>query len=320
MTHPGNTKTRILLVLPLVVVLLAASFYGFANYQARSLVDSKMADMVNTGVYQSLAYDDFSLSIDGSMHMTGLQIRDAAGIEYEISQIDIPEFDYFNDNPQYLSISATGIRFPDGIPDFGNTGNSALNDYLDIVMDADSLPLQFDYRHNYTPEQGQQLDSAFSILLPESFSLSTASVMRHVSLDEVSNITGAMSLNPLQNAGLMKGDIPSASITLEDLGLIDAMMAVQGESFGMDSDEYRQQLLAQIQTMVLFAPQQLQSLAQEVTAAVVEFLEGGKSLRLSMNPEYDGNIQRLQGDLIGAFYTGNFEGMVKLLHLEIETF
>jgi hypothetical protein len=78
--------------------------------------------------------------------------------------------------------------------------------------------------------------------------------------------------------------------------------------------------LAQLQTMVLFSPQQLQPLAQRLLTSLAQFLEGEKTLKVSIAPEYGGNIQQLQGEILGAFYIGNFARIEELLNLEIETF
>lgn len=308
---------RVLLFLPLIVLVLAGGFYLVANYQARKIIDTRMQEMVASGTYQSLAYEDFTLGIDGTMNLNGLQVRDAAGINYVIDTIEISDYDYFSEVPHHLTLAAAGMHFPAGIPAFGNTSNSSLNDYLTTVMSADFLPVEFTYSHNYSADDNRQLDSTFSVNLPASFRLSSESVMRNLPLEALGE---SATVNPMQNMSFMRADIPSASIALQDLGIVEAMLAVQGENNGLSSEDYRQQLLAQVQAMALFAPQQLQALAQKLVANLADFLEGEKTLELTVTPEYEGNVQRLQGDLMGAFYTGNFQRMIELLNLEIETY
>jgi hypothetical protein len=119
---------------------------------------------------------------------------------------------------------------------------------------------------------------------------------------------------------MQDADIPSATIALRDLGIVDAMMGILGEESGISAGDYREQFLVQMQTMVLFTPQQLQPLAQRFLSSFAEFLEGEKTLQVSVTPEYGGNVQQLQGEMMGAFYIGNFARIEEMLNLEIETF
>lgn len=311
---------KLLLIIPVLVVLVLAGVWVYANRQVKSLVDMQIAEMIGNGDYQELDYETLSLALNGDIRMTNLHVIDAAGIEYILEDIHITDFDYGNDIPHHLDLTASGLRFPAGIPQFGDSPNRSLNTYLEDVMDEDFLPLTFNYRYQYIPDQELQLDSAFSINLPGSFHMMTDSVMRNVALDQISG-RSRMVTNPVQYSMLMQeADIPSASIALRDLGIVDAMMAIQGENSGISAGDYRQQFLAQLQTMVLFTPQQLQPLAQRFLGSFAEFLEGEKTLQLSITPEYGGSVQQLQGEILGAFYIGNFARIEELLNLEIETF
>lgn len=88
---------------------------------------------------------------------------------------------------------------------------------------------------------------------------------------------------------------------------------------GISGEQYRQQFLAQLQAAALFVPQQLQALALETLGKVAQFLEGGRTLRVSISPEYDGNYQQVQEEVMGAIFIGNFERVVEVLNLEVET-
>jgi hypothetical protein len=71
--------------------------------------------------------------------------------------------------------------------------------------------------------------------------------------------------------------------------------------------------------MVLFAPQQLQSLAQELAANIGVFLEGDNTLRLSIAPESSSSIRQLQADVMGSFFIGDFQAIAKIIGLTIES-
>lgn len=311
---------KLLLILPVVLLLALAGTWFWGNYRVKALVDARIAEFIANGDYLALDYEDVGVDFSGDITLTNLHVVDTTGYEYVLDEILITNYDYANAQPHHLDLTATGMRLPGGIPQFGTSPNRALNAYMDSVMDEDFLPLTFNYRYNYLPDEEQQLDTAFSIALPGSFHLSSDMVMRNVSLEELSNQPQAAA-NPVQYSLMLQdADIPSADITLRDLGLIDAMMAIQGESLGMSAEDYHMQFLAQLQTMVLFAPRQLQPLAQRFLTSLAEFLDGEKTLMLSIAPEFGGNVQQLQGEIMGAFYIGNFARIEEVLNLEIETF
>lgn len=311
---------KLFVIIPLVILLALAGTWFYANQQVAALVDQRIMEFIDNGTYRSLDYEDVSVDLWGDIHLSNLHVIDAAGYEYILEDINITDFDYGNEQPHHLELTASGMRFPAGIPQFGNSPNRALNTYLETVMDADFLPMTFNYRYRYQPEAERQLDTGISFNLPGSFLLTSDSVMRNVSLEQFTQ-QPQVAADPIQYSLLLQNaDLPSADITVRDLGLVDAMMAIQGETLGMDAEDYRQQFLAQLQTMVLFTPQQLQPLAQRFLGSFAAFLEGEKTLRLSIEPEFGGNIQQLQGEILGAFYIGNFARIEEVLNLEIETF
>ena len=156
--------------------------------------------------------------------------------------------------------------------------------------------------------------------MPDSFILTTDSVMTDIPLEDLDDVAMGPGASATQySMSVQEGKIVSAAIALEDLGLVNALMTMQGEAAGVDVDEYRQQLWAQIQTMVLFAPQQLQSLAQELAANIGVFLEGDNTLRISIAPDSSGSIRQLQADVMGSFIIGDFETIATTLGLKIES-
>jgi hypothetical protein len=84
-------------------------------------------------------------------------------------------------------------------------------------------------------------------------------------------------------------------------------------------EEYRTLLVSQAQNFYLFLPTTGQNFAKLAGAEMAEFLEGGKTISVSLAPEYGGNLQRLQADVMGAVFTGDYDKISELLHAEIIT-
>jgi len=98
------------------------------------------------------------------------------------------------------------------------------------------------------------------------------------------------------------------------------MLAAQSEAVDLDPSEYRQQLMQQMQALAVFAPQQFQFVAQNLVLKIGELLEGGKTLRVSVSPEFEGNVQELKSEIMDAFYTANFERIYEFLNPKIEIY
>jgi len=311
---------KLLVIIPSLLAALLAGGYLYANIRVKSLVDERIAGFVDSGQYQLLEYEDVALTHRGDIHLQSLHVIDAAGNDYVLDEIRVSNFDYFNPTPHHLQLTATGLRFPNGMPMLGNTTRPALDSYIGTRMNENTLPLEIHYQYDFVPEDQARLDSALSISLPASFRLSTSTIMHNIALDEINQYSDNLSPTPAPYTTLLaRADIPSASIALQDQGLVRDMLAIQGQGLGMNADEYREQLLAQLQTMLLFTPRQLQTLAMDFLTRLSEFLEGGKTLQVSVTPEFGGNMQQLQGEILGAFYIGNFPRIIEVLNLEVET-
>lgn len=310
---------KTLQVIPLVLLVAVCGIWFYARQQVKSVIDQRIEELMANGDYQALDYESLALELNGDFHITNLHVVDAIGNEFILEEIHITEYDFSNEFPHHMTLTASGIRLPAGMPQFGNSANQSLNTYLDRIMDEDFLPLSLNYHFEYMPDTVPQMDATFGINLPGSFNLTTDSVMRNISLEEFKT-RPQVATNPLQYSMLLQqAAVPSASMTLQDLGIVDAMMAIQGESLSMSADDYRQQFLAQLQTMVLFAPRQLQPTAQRFLNSFANFMAGGKTLQVSLTPEFGGDIQQLQAEIMGAFYIGNFARIEELLNIEITT-
>jgi len=101
--------------------------------------------------------------------------------------------------------------------------------------------------------------------------------------------------------------------------MVEAISALQGAALGTSGDEYRQQLLEQLQAAALFVPPRMQALAQDLLGNFAEFMTGEKTLQISITPQYNGNIQQLQLEIMAALYTGNIGRIAELLQLDIQT-
>ena len=319
---------KLLIIIPCALLLCAGALYTFANYKVKTAVNTRITEMIENGDYLALEYASVGIKPNGDIVMNNLHVTDLNSNEYTLLDIRISDYDYFNPVPGHLNLTAKGLRFPADLPIFsnssGNSSGNSLNNYLTAIMVEETLPLELSYRYEYHPEDESRLQNVFKVTLPGSFKLTSNLVMTNVPMEALNQNPASASANSsnmsTMSTLIQNADIPNASMALEDLGMVDAMLKIQGDALRISPEEYRQQLLGQLQTAALFVPQQLQTLAQDFLGSFTEFLDGEKTLKLSISPENGGNIQQLQGEIMGAFYIGNISRITQLLNLDIETF
>jgi hypothetical protein len=186
---------------------------------------------------------------------------------------------------------------------------------------GEDIPLELDYTHRYDPANAHQLDSTMKLTVPEYFTLDASSVTRGIEMETLEQLNNP---DPLiaqeQMTALMQvAEFPSMHMTLQDSGLVDDMLALSAQQLGVSPEDYRTLMVSQAQNFYLFLPPGAQAFAMAAGAEMAEFLQGGKTLSVSLAPEYGGNVQRLQAEVMGAVFTGDYGKVSELLHLEVTT-
>ena len=177
------------------------------------------------------------------------------------------------------------------------------------------------YGYDYSPDNKHYMENDFSIELPGSFLLTASSEIENISLLQLDSVGLGPGTSATQySSSLQDSRILGAEITVQDMGLVPAILAAQGEAVDLDPSEYRQQLMQQMQALAVFAPQQFQFVAKDLVLRIGKLLEGGKTLRVSVSPEFEGNVQELQSEIMDAFYTANFERIYEVLNPKIEIY
>lgn len=311
---------KLLLILPLVLLLGAGGAWLYVNQQARAAVDTRIAQMVATGAYEDISYDSLQVQPNGDLVLENLRVVGTAG-EFVLQDIQVSNFDYTNEFPRKLNVMVRGLRLPNGLPPLGDGSPNALYAMLESMITDDTLPLEVDYLHTYTPEQDFQLDSDMRLGLPGAFNLQLTSHTSNLDLqayNDLSTLDPDPAVAQLQLMEKMRDlEIAAASLQLQDEGMVDSVVASMAQQFGSTPEEMRTLLTSQVSNLYLFAPQNVQQLAMDTGLQLATFLEGGKTLSVSVTPQLDGRLAELQTELMAAAFIGNFAGMADLLKLEI---
>lgn len=303
--------------------LLAAGIGGwhYVDSSIRDSVDASLAAAVASGRYQALDYNSLDYGLDGRVNIRGLDVQQQ-GIRYRLDEVSVSEFGLSQEVPRTLAVQVRGLQFPDGLPDLSGTDQAQLGALLQRVASNNHIPLELDYRHNYEPEAGHQFDTRVELRVPALLELQASGVLRQVPLDAfaaapVSDdaLATTQALLPL----VADAEIPRLQLQLQDQGLVQALMEIGAERFNATPADYRQLLVNQARNAWLFLPQNAQALGRDAGAEVAEFLEHGGTLQLALEPQFNGHIQQLQTQLMGALFIGDFAGMAELLNLSLST-
>jgi hypothetical protein len=314
---------KFLIAAPVVLIAGGAATYLLVNQQAKTVVDERLAALVESGSYETLTYEEMEVGLGGAITMKNLHVVQGP-LDYTLEDITITNFDFVNEFPRTMDISVTGLQIAAIDPDITDPQMMALAGMLQQFDIDEQIPLQVDYSHRYDPDNAHQTDSKVHLTVTDSFTLDAASVTRGVPMETLNGLTGLDQSDPVaaqqQVAALLAdAEFPSMQMSLQDQGLVETLITRTAERSDVPPEDFRNLLVSQSRNMFLFLPPTAQNLAMAIGTEVAEFLEGGKTLSISIAPEYNGSLQRLQEEVMGAVFTGNYDKVSELLHLEVVT-
>ena len=313
---------KTLLALPVILIVIVGSLYFLVNREARAQADQLIAQVMKNGSYQALSYESLAVNLiarDITLH--NLKVIDLNQFEYILQEIIISDFDLQHELPQHLNLSIQGLSFPNGLPAIETTNNTAFDQYLNSLLSEKNIPLMMNYHYQYKPSESELIETTMTIGLNKAANFSFSATIKNIPLEALVN---SSQLSPEQAQAqllpyLANAEIPSIKFSLEDLGLIEAMMTIQAETAGTSPEEQHLQAKTQVQNLYLLAPQPIQQLAMSLSMEMANFIDGGQTLSMTIEPEYDGNIQSLQPEVLGAIFSGNYSMILDLLNFEMRS-
>lgn len=312
-------KSKIAAAVCMLVLALGAGIWFYADYRLRNEVDIRLQSAVDSGSYDALYYDDLSFALNGDVTLTNLHVEQL-GFDYMLEQVVVSNMDYGNEIPRQVDVTIKGLQFPGGLPDLSNTENASLGLLLSRIAQNDTIPLEIGYKHRYDPDNAFQLNTDVFLLIPSLMQMNMSSTMRNLPLENLSAYNDA-NMDPAQlQAQLMplmnQAEFPSFHLQLEDQGLVQAMVDIGAADFSTPPEDYRNMLVSQAKNAYLFLPQSTHALVMNAGNQLAAFLEGGRTLSLKLQPEFNGSIQKLQPQIMGAVLTGDVNSVAELLNLE----
>jgi hypothetical protein len=311
-------KAKLLVAIPLAVLVALITLYGTAYIRTKRLIDTQLEQLVAGGLYEKAEYAQLWLSPLGNVAITALRLQQP-DMEIVINAVRVSDVDLLHDVPWHLRVAVDGIHFPQGLPDRGGTGNPLLETLLTDLVHDDTLNLHLEYGYRYDPEQSEQIVSSAAVALPGYFALEGDTEIRNVPLGTLASLKAAepATTATLQAELLEKAALPHVGLRLSDSGLIQVLIGVMAESNAMQPNAMREQLKSQLQNYYLVLPGNLQNFGQQLGQQLATFIDGHRTLTVTASPAFDGEIARLQPELMATILTGSFDKGIELLNLEI---
>lgn len=309
---------KLSLALLAVAVAAAGGAYFLVNREVASQVDTMIAQAMEGGAYEEISYGSVNMALDGDIRLKDLRVRDLQQQEYIVEELIVSDYDTAHEIPWFVNLQARGFRFTGELPYIDADRAPALHAYIDSLREGETLPLVVDYRYRYTPEDGSLLESDFGFSLEKAVSGSFSSTLRNVPLEQffAGGADPALARMRLLSS-LSAADIPHARLVLEDRGAVQAMMDANAAEANVPPEEFRARLISQAHNLHLFVPPQVEEPARQAGEQLGRFLEGGRTLEISLDPAFGGDMRQLQPELFAAFFSQDYARMVELLNLRI---
>lgn len=303
-----------------LALVTASGLYFLANREVRAQVDGMIEQAMRSGAYEEITYGSVEMALDGDIRLKELRVVDAQQQEYTVEEVVVSDYDLEHDIPWYVTLTARGFRFPEQLPHVDPGTSPALYAYIDSLREGGTLPLQIDYRYRYDPNDGYLLESEMSFNLDKAASGHFSSTMRNVPLEQffAGDMDPALAQMRLFSS-LMAAKIPQADLRVTDHGIVNAMLEINARESNAEPAEFRARLQRQAESLHLFLPAPLEPFARGAGAELSRFLEGGRTLELSLRPAHDGDMQLLQTEMFAAFIGQNYPRIVELLNLRVDT-
>ncbi|HTQ98543.1 MAG TPA: hypothetical protein VMH83_01075 [Candidatus Acidoferrum sp.] len=299
------------------IVLALAALYAAAWFKARSLVDEQLQQLVASGSYEKADYASLWLSPLRTLTLGELELKQP-DFDLVVEQLSVSDIDFFHAPPHHLAITARGLRFPQGLPDLSAT-SPLLATLLRSVSHDDTVLATIEYSYDTAANDANRTLYTIALSLPNLAELRVDAEALHWLHD--ASPASLMSANTATGQVQTPGDaaVPRATLSLHDSGVVSIFLQAMAEDSHTSIADARAVLTSQLRNADQLLPANLRNLALTGGAELAKFLDGNKTLTLTITPVHDGNIALLQQELMGAVLTGNYDQVAALLQLKIAT-
>ncbi|MDR2212242.1 MAG: hypothetical protein LBE21_01255 [Pseudomonadales bacterium] len=305
------------------VAVLVVGGYFFVNQKADVKADEFVAALNASGQYDNVSYDSVDVSPTGVITMSNLRLEQN-GQKSVLQNLRINDYDYSHETPWHIDMEIEGVQFPDGIDAlFAQSGSEPMPpEVRDLLFKGDTMPIKMRFNYNYEPDDNNQIEFKSNFGFPDVVSFNMDGTLRGVAIENFDSSqydpTDPTAAMVMMSELMGTAEIPSLTLSFADDGFLDFALNTAAAQNGISPEDARALMISQVSSASAMVPPEAQALVQSISAEVVEFLAGGSTLEIRINPELGGSIAQLQPQIMGAVFTGDFNQIAELLHLEVE--
>ncbi|MFT7561587.1 MAG: hypothetical protein ACI93R_003516 [Flavobacteriales bacterium] len=314
---------KIVIAIAGLAVVGAVGAFGYhhhINTQAQEGLDNYLEELTASHQFSAASYDSISVSFGGTVTIERVSLTPIDSEEAVVIQhVEAFNIDLSHDVPHTMNVIMSGIELNEKAQVQLAGDNAALGQYLRSIVTGNVLPFNAEMSYVYNEADEKEQNTQFSFGLDD--------VARYEMFIQTKNIPIELMFqtdrdDPAAQAEAMQAvyaaSLPSFSVSIEDLGGVNSLMKIYAEEAQVSEEELREQMIEGLSAMALqMLPPGLEDFSHDSLAELNNFLLGGKRLSVALSPAHDGNIEKLQPELMSAFMEEDFEAIIELLQLEV---
>ncbi|MER2492496.1 hypothetical protein [Catenovulum sediminis] len=292
-----------------------------ANEYAKTQLDSYLAKLKTQGVISQANYQTIDVSLFGSVELTNLALHSADLPEsITLQKVTISDFDVQHDIPHSMKVRLEGVKLPINLQDEKFNHSGVFAEYVSNLGYTDQLPLTAEVQYQYDAQNAHTYTSSLDIGLTQLGNYHISATTKNIPLNVLMELTANKTPNQAQIASVLQtAALPNLAISFKDEGAVSTYINISAKETGMAQQKVKarvNEVLAMQADMLL--PPQLDAFKVQLLAEIESFMDGNKTLKVSINPEHQGEVNKLQPEVIAALMKQDFANIIKLLKLEIK--
>lgn len=307
------------------VAVIAAGGIGFyshtINAKAKDALDGYVEDLKASGQFSDVSYESVNASFGGDLEIKNFTMTPSAGEDsVTFKSIKVDNIDYGHETPHHMNVNIEGLKIPENVQEQLKADNTPVAAYFKSIGVEDTVPLAINFSYDYDEANEQTQDSELSMGIAKFGRYEFKSTTKNIPIDFYKNSDNSdPMLMQMQVMNMLNtASFPSISMAYTDEGGLNDILDIMANEMSVERDEYKQQISSQAQMMAeMFIPPGMEAFKLNALTQLDSFLEGDKSLQISLNPEHGGSFQELQPIVMEAVMKQDYQAVIDLLKLDI---
>ncbi|WP_370980554.1 hypothetical protein [Agaribacterium sp. ZY112] len=297
----------------------AVGYQSWMHQQVESKIDALMLKIEQNPEIVDVAYEDLNVSFTGDIELLNISLLTSESDDPVVFRsLRVEDYDIQHEIPHYVNVALQGLKLPDDFIAELQQDQGAFSDYLKSIGVEDTLPLDAKFSYVFDEENSQTQTTNLEIGLDKVMSYKLDWVSKDIPLEALYSDPSNEVEQATALAAMMKGSFPKLAMSISDQGGLPVFLQEVADEREQSVQELNSNWLAManMQSQMMLPPA-VQPAASDAISQVAVFLDGGKSLSISFEPQHDGSIESLSPLLMQAYMSGDYQTILDLLNLKV---